>query len=181
MKVHIVQLRNGKTAIFIVAGRRAYRYREGKIVAVTELPLSGIGRDWVQHTLLSDDSSIALAATKCLAQQKSRRQGREEAQQLAEKESDSRIRERNADKLRLAQLREGDFVRVSHLNNFVLAKVVKTSKVVYISKFFRKQNRWLPKTKITGTWEKISTERAAQFIEGVPWRLTSIGMPIGGR
>ena len=61
---------------------------------------------------------------------------------------EQKARAESTEKLRQAQLQVGDFIRVPHLRSHVLAKVVGISRIVHISKFFRKQNVWMPKKKL---------------------------------
>ncbi len=171
MDAYLVQHKNGKTKVFIVDGLKAYLCRDGRVVHTEQLSKTGIARSWAQYLLLPEDSEASIQARQSVLNGRSKKEVvRERSQQIVKTMQDRAASPANAEKLRQAQLRVGDFLRVPHLRSHVLAKVIRISRIVYISKFFRKRNIWMPEKKLEGAWTKVSVQQANQFMEGTKWQ-----------
>lgn len=168
--VYLVQHKNGKTKVFVVDGLIAYLCRDGRVLHMEQFPKTGVSRSWIQYTLLPENSEVAVKARQCVFAHQSRKEFVRQ-QDLAASSATRKHHTRmaNAERLRLAQLQVGDCLRVSHLRSYVLAKVVSVGRTVQISKFFRTQNVWMPKRKLSAGWTKVTLEQAEQFIHGAKW------------
>jgi ATP-dependent 26S proteasome regulatory subunit len=173
--VYLVQHKNGNTKVFVVDGLTAYLCRDGHIVHTEQLPKTGIARSWARYMRLAENSEVAIKARQCVLDSRSKKRiAQEHSRQIIKTVQEEKAEAESTENLRRVQLQVGDFIQVLHLHSHVLAKVVGISRVVHISKFFRKQNVCMPKKKLDTGWVKISEQQANQFMNGAKWRETGV-------